>query len=524
MKKVYLSFYALMLLINILPFVPMSIKGILGLVFIIISCMKLGYRDGMYTATLWIVLGFANFFLGVNVDYKYGIGSMLLGSLSYYAIAIFFGKASETQKARNEELKNEIKRRIVAEKELKENLTLLQSLMDTIPSPIFFKDLDCKYIGFNHAFLESIQSAGTDMPNKTVHQLYEPEYADTYNKMDLELIENAGTQVYETIVKYADGSIRNVIFNKALFSDENGEPIGIVGVMTDITDKRESEQLKQNIIEKKRIIDEIMEHDKMKTEFFSNVSHELRTPLNVILGAVQLMEIYTRDDALYRGSREKLVKNMAVMKQNCFRLLRLVNNLIDITRIDSNAFEVHPQNCNIVSIVEEITLSVSDYIQNKGISLVFDTDVEEKNTACDDEKIERIMLNLLSNAVKFTPEGGSIFVNIHDGGDSVSISVSDTGIGIPSEKQGELFKRFCQIDGMFTRQHEGSGIGLSLVKSLVEMHGGSISVKSEPHKGTTFTMDFPIRTVEQKDRYMPPAKQAHVERITIEFSDIYNVG
>ncbi|AOY77505.1 sensor histidine kinase [Clostridium formicaceticum] len=261
----------------------------------------------------------------------------------------------------------------------------------------------------------------------------------------------------------------------------------------------------------------------MKTEFFSNISHELRTPLNVILGSVQLIETYSKDSA-YCENQGRVIKNVTIMKQNCYRLLRLVNNLIDITKIDALAFEVHLKNCDIVRIVEEITLSVSNYIENKGIHLIFDTDIEEKIVACDDEKIERIMLNLLSNAVKFTPKEGTILVNIHHDKDHLYIDVKDSGKGIPPEKLQEVFERLCQVTDLFSRHHEGSGIGLSLVKALVEMHGGKISAESELEKGSTFTIQLPTRVVEENWQLNPPAKQDHVERINVEFSDIYSVG
>lgn len=132
-------------------------------------------------------------------------------------------------------------------------------------------------------------------------------------------------------------------------------------------------------------------------------------------------------------------------------------------------------------------MSVAGYVENKGLELVFDTDTEEKIMACDLDMIERIMLNLLSNSVKFTSPGDSIKVNFIDEGDSVKIVVMDTGIGIPEDKQLSIFERFRQVDRSFTRNHEGSGIGLALVNSLVKMHGGRIELSSELGKGSEFT-------------------------------------
>jgi signal transduction histidine kinase len=210
------------------------------------------------------------------------------------------------------------------------------------------------------------------------------------------------------------------------------------------------------------------------------------------------------------------------MKQNCFRLLRLVNNLIDLSRFDSGYLKLNLSNQNIVSIVEDITLSVASYIEGHGVSITFDTDCEEKIMAVDIDKIERIILNLLSNSTKFTDKGGSIFVNMSDLGEKIAISVRDTGIGIPQDKLNSVFDRFSQVDKTLTRNKEGSGIGLSLVKTLVEMHGGTIQINSVEGAGCEVCIELPAGTVE----YETPSgdlliARSNVEKINVEFSDIY---
>jgi signal transduction histidine kinase len=215
-----------------------------------------------------------------------------------------------------------------------------------------------------------------------------------------------------------------------------------------------------------------------------------------------------------------------MMKQNCYRLLRLINNLIDITRIDSGFMKINLTRRNLISIIEDITLSVASYAESKGIEVVFDTETEEKIVSCDPDKIERIMLNLISNSIKFTPKGGSIDVNVYDGEESILISVKDTGIGIPKDKLDVIFERFRQVDSSLQRPYEGSGIGLSLVKALVEAHGGSISVRSTLGEGTEFLVEFPVKALEDEETIdMEEYKKqtmARVEIINIEFSDIYD--
>ena len=212
------------------------------------------------------------------------------------------------------------------------------------------------------------------------------------------------------------------------------------------------------------------------------------------------------------------------MKQNCYRLLRLINNFIDTSKIDSGYFHVQLQNIDIINVVESIVLSVADYIESKGISIIFDTEVEEKIISCDPNIIERVILNLLSNAIKFTPSGGSIKVNIYYRNDSILISVKDTGIGIPIEKQEAIFEKFVQVDKSLSRNREGSGIGLSLVKSLVELHHGTITLVSKPNEGSEFIIRFPAEPLTDPNASVDDYNldENKVEIIKMEFSDIYS--
>lgn len=511
MKKIIVFNYTLIVLVNVLPFIPASLKGILGIILISYNAIKFSNKHVFITTSIFVFCGLVNNHFGISTDFRSQKTLEILGVISLICTAFIIGKSAEILRQRNIELHNEIMKREKIQKELEDKITFIQNLMDTMPSPLYFKELDGKFIGCNRSFEDSIGIVSKDLVGKSFYDLFDFEFANECNSMDLELIKDNGKQAYETIVKYSDNSYRNIILNKSIFTDESMKPAGIIGVITDITDKREKEKLKENV-------DQMLEKDKFKTEFFSNVSHELRTPLNVILSSIQVLEVYSKKSFTV----DQLNNKITVMKKNCFRLLRLINNLIDSTKIDAQAFELHLVNCNIVNIIKEITLSVSSYIENKGINLIFDTDTEEKIIACDEEKVERIMLNVLSNAIKFTPKGGSIYVKIHDYDNTLCVSVSDTGIGIPQDKVGEIFQRFCQINSMFTRQHEGSGIGLSIVKSLVEMHKGSVTVESELGKGTTLNIKLPAFIIEEKaSKYTQFDENLKVEKINVEFSDIY---
>lgn len=265
--------------------------------------------------------------------------------------------------------------------------------------------------------------------------------------------------------------------------------------------------------------------EEVRNEFFANISHEFKTPINMIMTTSQLIEKQLDRYNISRSVKSDINRHLNVYKQNGYRLIRLVNNLIDITKIDSGFYNIKPINANIISIVEDIVLSVVDYCKGNNIELIFDTEVEEEVIACDPDQIERIILNLLSNAIKYTPENGDIRVDINLENKYVVIQIKDTGSGIPKEKLDVIFERFIQCEDTLTRRCEGSGIGLSLVKGLVDMHGGNIKVESIIGAGSTFEVRLPRKQLDLTDSMLEnyEIKQSKIEKCSIEFADIYNL-
>lgn len=281
-----------------------------------------------------------------------------------------------------------------------------------------------------------------------------------------------------------------------------------ITVIYDISERKKAEKTV-------KLLNEAQENERLKTEFFANLSHELRTPINVIYSALQVIEL--------NNGQNFIKKYNGIIKQNCYRLLRLINNIIDSTKIDAGYLKLNMTYKNIVPVVEDITLSISSYAESKGMNLIFDTDVEEVYLDFDPDVIERILLNLLSNAVKFTRENGTINVNIHYKNKNVIICVKDDGIGIPKDQQTFIFDRFKQVDKSFSRNKEGSGIGLSLVKSLVELHKGTIALKSIEGVGSKFIIQLPIlETLKYSNQGKQTIDSNIVQKINIEFSDIYS--
>lgn len=269
---------------------------------------------------------------------------------------------------------------------------------------------------------------------------------------------------------------------------------------------------------------EQIEHEKnnkIRSDFFANLSHELRTPLNLIFSSLQVLDLKLKNTQMKQD--QSITKYINMATQNTYRLLKLVNNLIDSNKITSGYFEYNPQNYDIVYFIESICQSIVDFAKQKNIEVVFDTDIEEKVISFDLDKMERIILNILSNAIKFTKENGKIEICIRELNEMLEIEISDNGIGIPSNKVNSVFERFKQVEDNTIRNGEGSGIGLYLVKSLVDMHGGYVDVKSELGVGTTFKINIPA---EFKNEYEcniieKNLQNSYIEKIKVEFSDIY---
>lgn len=278
-----------------------------------------------------------------------------------------------------------------------------------------------------------------------------------------------------------------------------------------------------------RMADSIENLGKGTAGTIASLSHEIKTPLNVIFSSVQLIDIY-RDNLDTVEYKKKVPFQINLIRQNCYRMLRLINNLLDICRHDSGYLKAKLVNYDIVELAREITLSVTKYAESKGINLVFESSLESQVIACDPDMIERILLNLISNAVKFTDKNGTIKVMLAKDNDNVLLTVKDTGVGIPESKLNRIFDIFNRDENL-VRNKEGTGLGLYLVKAFVEAHGGKISVKSRENVGSEFCVMLPIKVLDQsvflsvhesQEGYRHITSYNGVQRVHIEFSDIYS--
>ncbi|MDT0606342.1 ATP-binding protein [Croceitalea rosinachiae] len=273
------------------------------------------------------------------------------------------------------------------------------------------------------------------------------------------------------------------------------------------------EAIDNAVAETKRQAEEIAELYEVKNRFFSNISHELRTPLTLILGpSSDLIE----DNTLKPVQKNKLT----FINNNAKQLLRLINQLLDLSKLEAGKLELRASQQNIIKLVSAITESFNSMAVSRGIKLKFNSDLEELFVFYDADKMEKILVNLLSNAMKFTQKGGAVEVTVEKQETNCSIKIKDSGIGINQEQLPYIFDRFFQADNRESREHEGTGIGLSLTKELVELHGGEIQVKSKPDQGTEFLISISLGREHLEEHQLAKFKavpKAAVEHIVAPF-------
>lgn len=275
--------------------------------------------------------------------------------------------------------------------------------------------------------------------------------------------------------------------------------------------EQEKAEAKQLLEQERKEAERLHELDMLKIKFLTNLSHEFRTPISLIMGPVDTL---ISEEKFESGS-----KHLFMIKRNARRLLNLVNQLLDFRKMEEQELRLSLSDGELISFIKDVSELFKDLSSRKNISLIFESKLHYFNTSFDHDKLERILFNILSNAFKFTHGGGTIKVEVEkENGISATadsgiiVKISDTGIGIPADKKEKIFNRFFQGDANASVLNQGSGIGLSITKEFVKMHGGSISVVSEQGKGSSFLIKFPFTS----DKFAEKAIDSLLVPIAIE--------
>lgn len=289
------------------------------------------------------------------------------------------------------------------------------------------------------------------------------------------------------LLELADGSVFER-YSRSQFVDERN--VGRVWSFRDVTERKRAEEERKQLIEREQFARAEAERaSRMKDDFLANLSHELRTPLNAIVGWTQVLRRRAMDDAEIRQGLETIERNARVQAQ-------LIEDLLDMSRITSGKVRLDVQPVDPVSFIEAAVEAVRPAAEARGIRLEKILDPAAGPISGDPRRLQQVIWNLLSNAIKFTPRDGTVQVQLERIDSQVEISVADTGIGITPAFLAHAFERFRQADASSARRHGGLGLGLAIVKQLVELHGGTVRVKSLGEgAGTVFTVQLPVAAV-----------------------------
>ena len=321
---------------------------------------------------------------------------------------------------------------------------------------------------------------------------------------DLDWVQQAERQAYqgardcraEFRIIRPDGTIRFI--ESYAFNQYNaqGEILKTIGLNLDITDRKQAEAQLQ------RINEELIKATRLKDEFLANMSHELRTPLNAILGMTEILQ-----EEIFGDLNDRQMQSLHTIEKSSNHLLELINDILDVAKIEAGQIKLSCQPSNIEALCQSSLVFIKQQAFSKNIQLESEIPANLPTINLDERRIRQVLINLLNNAVKFTPNGGKITLKVSyikvlgnknneiaKGGayDTLEISIVDTGIGIPPDQIKRLFQPFVQVESALNRNYEGSGLGLVLVKRLVELHGGEVRLTSELGVGSCFTIALPI--------------------------------
>lgn len=358
----------------------------------------------------------------------------------------------------------------------------LRRLVNSVPAPAFCKEKNGRYIACNSAFETLVGMKKEKILGKSLHSFISPLVAEKYHKMDIELIKNKKTQVYETSLKFADGLIHQVMLNKLIFSGVTEEDSVLLGIIIDITERKQAEE---KLLQARMAAETA---NRAKTTFIVNMSHELRTPLNAVLGFSDLLLSET-----FGPLNEKQKRYTENISKSGKHLLDVINDVLDISRLELGNIELYYETVDIPGVIEEVQRVLSPLSGEKNIIIKSNIEQGLKTIIADRVKLKQILYNILNNAIKFSPENGKVNIYAALKEDMIEISVKDEGIGIQEADYERVFHPFVQIDESISKKHGGVGLGLALVKRFVELHGGKVWVKANPGKGSTFTFRVPKR-------------------------------
>ena len=427
------------------------------------------------------------------------------GEMLWVTVSPIFDSQGELQGVVH--IATDITERKKIEREIKESRDYLRSIIDSVADPIFVKDRDYQWILFNKAFYEFMGRPSDEILGKTDYDFFRKSEADIFREKDKSVFESGAESTNEEMFTDAQGVSHVIVTKKTLYTDMEGRKM-LVGIIRDVTALKmiEQELRKQQGDLEETVHDRTLELElsnqrlemtandlrrlsKAKTEFLANMSHELRSPLNSIIGF---------SEALCEGTFGPLNERQKKYAENVLssgvHLLALINEVLDLSKVESGKMVLEAGTFSLKNCLEEaLSLAVGLFLPKK-IKPSLDVPESVGKVVADRRKIRQVIFNLLANAVKFTPAWGAIGLRARNTGSEVEVSVWDTGIGIPAEAIEKVFEPFSRLESAYTQETEGAGLGLTICRQIVGLHGGKIWIESEgTGKGSTVKFTLPLK-------------------------------
>jgi PAS domain S-box-containing protein len=360
-------------------------------------------------------------------------------------------------------------------------LDFLSHVFGAIQNPVFVKDQDFRFAFVNDAFCRFMQRQRHELIGFDDFDIVPPEQARVFRTVDADILAAGTPHQNEEVISMPDGTDFFLVTRKSVF-ELSGRGRFIVGVMSDITERKRME------VALASAKGEAESANRAKSQFLANMSHELRTPLNAIIGFSEII----KDEVLGAAAADRYKDYAADIHQSGRHLLQLINDVLDLTKVEAGKYELRETDCDLWAIIAEVAHLMHDLAKRGAVGLEHRTESEFPRLFADARAIRQIVVNLLSNAIKFTPADGKVEVWASlaaDGG--VEITVTDTGIGMSPADIPRALKPFLQLEDSWARKYEGTGLGLPLVQAFLAMHGGALQIDSTPGHGTAVTARFP---------------------------------
>jgi len=399
------------------------------------------------------------------------------------------------------------------------SMGLLESILEGLPNPVFVKDTLHRWVLLNAAFCRFMGRDRAELLGKSDFAFFPASEAQVFWKKDDEVFAAGGINENEEQFTDSSGRVHVIITRKTLHADEHGQRF-LVGVITDITVLREAsdqlrashDALEDRVQERTAKLTEanalLREQDANRTAFLNMLGHEIRNPLAAILTSTHLMERVDPESAIAVRARE-------VVKRQGQVLTRLCDDLLDVSRIAHGKLELQRERVNLVPVVRTICLDQRVHFDEQMLTLVFEADEDPIWVEVDVTRVTQVVDNLLHNARKFTPPLGRVQVSVRSAQGKAEVAVRDTGIGMDAHDLERVFEPMAQVRSAQSRSHGGLGLGLALVKGLVEAHGGFVTARSEgAGRGVEFAMALPLAS-RPATIPVPEKPAASLRRLTI---------